>query len=71
MDRFANPFPAATRGKFKHFHLLHLSVSHVNFYVGEDMVSEAQAQDTGAGQVRKVGEERVARGSNRVERVGK
>ena len=35
------------------------------------MVSEAQAQDTGAGQVWKVGEERVARDSNRVERVGK
>ena len=35
------------------------------------MVSEAQAQDIGAGQVQKVGEERVARGSNRVERVGK
>ena len=72
MDRFANPFPAATRGKFSyHFHLLHLSVSHANFYVGEDMVSEAQDQDMGAGWVRKVGEERVARGSNRVERVGK
>lgn len=51
--------------------LLHLSVSHSNFYVGEDMVSEAQAQDTGVGQVRKVGEERVARGSNRVEMAGK
>lgn len=50
MDRFANPFPAATRGKFSyHFHLLHLSVSHANFYVGEDMVSEAQDQDMGAG----------------------
>jgi len=38
--------------------------------MGEDVVSEAQ-EDTGAGQVWKVGEERVARGSNRVERVGK
>ena len=35
------------------------------------MVSEVQAQDTGAGQVWKVGEERMARGSDRVERVGK
>ena len=35
------------------------------------MVSEAQAQDTGVGQVRKVGEERMARGSDRAERVGK
>ena len=35
------------------------------------MVSEAQAQDTGVGQVWKVGEERMARGSNRVEMVGK
>ena len=34
-------------------------------------MSGAQAQDMGAGQVRKVGEERVARGSKRVERVGK